>query len=169
MTTTPQELFIENFFTSEKNTPIFFVDVSGSTTGTMYQENNSTDIVTVVDYEFKLINQEAKKLGYTECHICCWSTQARMFKNVDLQNKKSLREIKNSIKDIVSGTHMMSGFNLVTDDMFDKEKITDFVILTDGEIQDSKKDIDQAIRSLATKNVTIRIIAVERGDRKSVV
>lgn len=165
MTTTPQELFIENFFTSEKNTPIFFVDVSGSTTGTMYQENNSTDIVTVVDYEFKLINQEAKKLGYTECHICCWSTQARMFKNVDLQNKKSLREIKNSIKDIVSGTHMMSGFNLVTDDMFDKEKITDFVILTDGEIQDSKKDIDQAIRSLATKNVTIRIIAVERGKK----
>lgn len=156
-------LFQDNFFENEKNTPIFFVDVSGSTSSNLYNDGEKN--ITVRDYEFKLITQEANRLNYDTCHVCCWSDEARMFRDVNPKNKKALRKIKKSISQIVSGTHMMSGFNLVTDDMFHPDKITDFVILTDGEINDSKKQIDQAIRDLAKKNVTIRIIAVERGTK----
>ena len=154
-------IFQDNFFEGEKNTPIFFVDVSGSTDSILYQYDDKR--IRVRDYEFELIAQESRRLSYEMCHVCCWSSEGMMFKNVNPHDKNELENIKNSIKKIISGTEMMSGFNLVTDDMFHPDKITDFIILTDGEINDSADQIDQTIRELSKKNVTIRIIAVEPG------
>ena len=157
-------LFQDNFSTGEKNIPIFFVDVSGSTNCNL-ELNYDKGGKTIRDYEFELITQEAVRLDYNMCHVCCWSTTAKMFKNVNPKKVNKIQKIKDKIKDIVSGTQMMSGFKLVKPDMFDPLKITDFIILTDGEIEDSKHEIDKTIRELATKNVTIRIIAIERGTK----
>jgi hypothetical protein len=154
-------IFQDNFFEGEKNTPIFFVDVSGSTDSVLYQHDDKR--IRVRDYEFELIAQESQRLSYEMCHVCCWSSEGMMFKNVNPLDKNELTNIKNSIKKIISGTEMMSGFNLVTDDMFHPDKTTDFIILTDGEINDSAEQIDQTIRELSKKNVTIRIIAIELG------
>lgn len=167
----PEDIFTELKFTGERNTPIFFVDVSGSTESVMYTKKIKKDnrIITrnvkIMDYEFILISSIAKKMGYTNCHIICWSSSAKLFKNIDPTNVGRLKTIQQEIKSIVNGTYMMSGFNLLTDDMFDENKLTELIILTDGEIGDSKKQIDLQIRNFATKNTDVRIVAVERGDK----
>lgn len=147
-----------------RNTPIFFIDVSGSTTDRLYT-NEKNKSIKIMDYEFKLIREEAIKYHYTVAHIVCWSSEAMLFENVDPLDRKKLKIIKKNISPIIGGTHLMSGFNLLTDSMIDHNERTDIIILTDGEIDDSKEEIDEKIREIANKNVSIRIIAVEKGSK----
>ena len=168
---TNESIFVDLQSLTQKNTPIFFVDVSGSTESNMYTREIEIKgkwvdkSVTIMDYEFILIGKIAKKMGYTNCHVICWSTYAKLFENIDPTDIKRLKAIQKEIRPIVSGTYMMSGFNLLTDAMFDIDPntITELYILTDGEIGDSKKQIDQQIRKFSTKNTDIRIVALERG------
>ncbi|VBB18249.1 hypothetical protein YASMINEVIRUS_712 [Yasminevirus sp. GU-2018] len=161
---------VESIFTELKcdvkqNTPIFFVDVSGSTESRLYTKGEKQ--IQVMDYEFILVKKISQKMGFNNCHLICWSTKAKLYRNVNPLDLKRLREIKKEIKSIVSGTHMMSGFSLIENDMLSDEndKITDLIILTDGEIDDSKKTIHEKITELSGKSANIRIIAVERGKK----
>jgi len=169
---TEETLFEKITDKTVKNIPIFFVDVSGSTRSILYDKpeksskktlTKTSSLVTVMKYEFGLIRKVAIKCNYTKCHVICWSSRAILFKDIDPVDKKVLRDIIKKIQSIVNGTHLMSGLSLVTDDMLDSTKTTDLIIITDGEIADSKQNINSKIRELSKKNVTIKIIAVELG------
>lgn len=162
-----ENIFTQIIYEYKKNTPIFFIDISGSTNSILYKNDAKNRNVKIMDYEFIMVSKLAKKYNYNNCHIICWSSQAKIFKNVNPKDGSILRNIQNDVKHLISGTHLMSGINKLTDDMFDSENIniTELYILTDGEIEDSKKEVEKYIKELSTKKVDIHILAFELGKK----
>ena len=154
----------------EHNTPVFLVDTSGSTGSSLsdsyISQSPKKDTYRVLDYEIELIGVIAKNRGFNKAHIVLWSNNAFLFSNADLSKNEldgTLEHLKLQADQNMSGTHLMCGLKKLDKSMFDPNKITDLIIITDGEIQDSEKTIAQELRSICSNKISLSIVAVERG------
>lgn len=134
--------------------PIILVDVSGST-NTMFLSESK---LIVRDYEFKLAVNYCIRNDINVANLICWSSQAILFENQDMNN---ISEIHNKYKNIISGTHLMSGLSQIKESFFAENTMTDIVIITDGEIDDSGNELSKKFKELSKYNINIQIIAVE--------
>lgn len=135
--------------------PLILIDTSGSTGDRFKGE------VSVRDYEFTVAGQICHKSGYSQAHLITWSTHAEIHENVSLENFDQIRTKTCSS----GGTSLICGLDLLHGRFFDKDKLTEIIIITDGEIQDSIGVIVTKLSSLATNPVQIKIIAVEPNEK----
>ena len=155
----------------ELNTPVFLVDTSGSTDSSLdgqYSYNRNEKKFRVLDYEIQLIGKISENRGYDTVHVILWSNRAFLFQNVKVDPENlsdSLEHIILQANENKSGTHLMSGFKKLEESMYEKGKQTDLIIITDGEIMDSDRDIGVELRKITENNVSLSIVAVERGNK----
>ena len=131
--------------------PILLIDVSGST-GDKFKNKK-----TVRSHEFKLAFNICKNSNYKEAHIITWSDKAKLFENVKLE---SFSDIKKNTKSS-GGTYLKSAIDLIKPEFFHKDKVTEVIIITDGEISDKKDIICEKLNELNKNKIFIKIIAVE--------
>lgn len=134
--------------------PIVLIDVSGST------ETDFQVGMTVRCYEFKLAEDICRSLGYNEVNIITWSTTAEMFPHVPIDHVKQIKDKTTSS----GGTQLECGLKCINDELFQNGKTTDIIILTDGEVDDSKVELLECFTKLIPHSIRIRIIAVEPND-----
>ena len=134
--------------------PIILVDISGST-GDSFITNK-----TVREYEFTIAEQLCKKYAYTQAHIIVWSTHAQLYKNVQLEK---FGEVKGKTASN-GGTELTSGLDCIDDSFLYPDRMTEILIITDGEVQDDKKSIIEKFTKLMQHPIQIKIIAVEPND-----
>ena len=139
----------------EKNkVPIILIDVSGSTNSIFLRESK----LIVRDYEFKLAIDYCNKNNIDIANLICWSSQAILFENQDMND---IDDIHNRYKNIISGTHLMSGLSQIKESFFADNYMTDIIIITDGEIDDSGNEVAKKFKELSKYKMNIQIIAVE--------
>jgi hypothetical protein len=169
-TNTDTNFLVPIYVDVDLNIPVFLVDTSGSTDSSLdgSYNYNQKEKYRILDYEIELIGEIAENRGYDEAHVILWSNQAFLFRNVKLDSSNlldSLMHLTLQANENKSGTHLMSGFNKLESGMYDLEKQTDLIIITDGEIMDSERDIGKELRSICSNEVSLTIVAVERGTK----
>lgn len=136
-------------------TPLVLIDISGST-GTSFK-----DEMTVRSYEFKVAFDLCQKSGCQRAHLITWSNHAKLHENVELNQFHKIMDCTQS----EGGTTLICGLDCVHEKYFDQEKITEIIIITDGEIQDDKEDIVSKFTELTKHPIQIKIIAVEPNNK----
>lgn len=135
--------------------PLVLIDISGST-GTPFK-----DEMTVRSYEFKVAFDLCQKSGYQRAHLITWSNYAKLHENVELNHFHEIRDHTQS----EGGTRLICGLNCVHEKYFDQEKITEIIVITDGEIQDYTEDIVSKFTELTKHPIQIKIIAIEPNNK----
>lgn len=138
---------------------LILIDVSGSTDSKLKNKK------TIRDYEFNIARQLVQKYGQAE--IICWSDNAFTLGTVDLQYLiTNEEEINKKCKKFSSGTNLMSGFNLIDLTKYNKDDAIHLLVLTDGEISDSSKEIGKKLSEYSdAKNIIMKIFAFETGSK----
>lgn len=131
--------------------PTILIDVSCST-------QDSFNDGTVIKYEFDLAKQIINKTKNKEANIICWSSIGKLFKNQSVQELNDILEKK---KYTSNCTYLVSGLDLIEDDMLDDKRINEIIIITDGEIYDNSICISHHLQKLNKHKIEIKIIAVE--------
>ena len=134
--------------------PIILIDVSGST------DDEFKDGQNVMDYEFKLAHKICKDMKYDRAHIICWSDEAKLFESVKISD---FDDIKQNIPP-KSGTRIICGLDYLKPEFYEENKITDLIIITDGEIQDKTLKLKDKFNNIDLNRSHISIYAVEPND-----
>jgi hypothetical protein len=138
--------------------PYILIDVSGSTSDKMYHRDGS-----IRDYEFEITKNLLAKYG--KANIICWSDKAFSLGETSFAqycDDYFFAKMIEKSDQFSGGTYLMTGLSLIDNNL--KEN-TEIIILTDGEISDSSKEIRQKLNHFASRKVTVQIIAVERGKK----
>ncbi len=135
-------------------TPIILIDVSGSTDDELLNGRN------VRNYEFELASELLKKYETDNARIICWSDRALAFDKLS-----DMEEMEQLCQGIKSGTHLMCGLELIKETHFKDNQITDIIIITDGEIQDTSSELAKKLNQLSKFKINIKIMAVETGTK----
>jgi hypothetical protein len=156
----------------EKTDPIFLIDTSGSTTSRLSGLHRNDkgyvkDSITVLGYEIELIKEISKTRGYGTSHVILWSTRALYCGKIDiLGSDDNMELLKVQAGQNTGATQLMCGLKQIDPSMLDetKNKQTDIIIITDGEIQDSSRTISKELRKLCRNKISLSIVAVEKGE-----
>ena len=134
--------------------PIILIDISGSTCD-KFKDNKK-----ILDYEFEL----AQKLyleKYESVHLITWSDKARLYENISIKNFTEIVKKTRS----GGGTYLKCGFDQIKSTFFDPHKITEVIVITDGEVNDNKTTLCNKLNELNKYNICIKIIAVEPNNK----
>ena len=148
------DFLIDIIDNTPKNTPIFLIDVSGSTSDKM-----GTKIVR--DYEFDIALNCCKTNGYNNVHLICWSSEAILFENLTVEQFSKIKE--NQYEHIISSTELNCGLELLKESYFNPNNITDIFIITDGEICDNEQQLGKKLKEISEYKINLYIIAVENN------
>jgi len=138
--------------------PIILIDVSGSTDTKMYSGK------TIRVYEFEITKRLVERYG--SANVVCWSTTAFSLGTISSKDLEgdSLTDIYKRCKKISSGTHLMCGLDLIQNEWL-SDNSTELIIITDGEISDSSKNLSARLSELSKRKIVMKIIAVEVGTK----
>lgn len=141
--------------TENKNTPIFLIDCSGSTTTFFTQDRSSL----VIDYEFELAKQICQsEYKLQNANVILWSEKSYIYLN---QKMETLLSLKDDSKIEYMGTYLSQAISHIPRGILSDEMMTDVIIITDGEVNDYHHDLSKEIIKLLKKKVCLRIIAIE--------
>jgi hypothetical protein len=90
-----------------------------------------------------------------------WSTHAKLYENVAISEFDKIKRKTTSD----GGTELKCALGFISDKFFDPTRMTEIMIITDGEIYDTKEDIIEEFTTLAKNLIQIKIIAVEPNDK----
>lgn len=148
-------LFQPIISTEKKGIPLFLIDCSGSTS--IFFKKDRTN--TIIDYEFELAKQICQSdYNLTHANVILWSEDSYLFANQDMN---SITSLKNNDEIKYMGTYLGQAINSIPKDFYDNELVTDIIIITDGEVNDSQHDLSKAIIKLLNNKVSLKIVALE--------
>lgn len=157
--------------------PIFLVDTSGSTgsklDGTRMSYRGQGIGHRVLDYELDLVKHISRTRGYEKVHVILWSSNAHTCPDLDITEDGIIDVLREQANNNMGGTYLLSGLKKIVGsdkDTYDNlyaphDCQTDLIIITDGEINDSGRDMAKELRAICERKVSISIVAVETGNK----